>query len=226
MKAILASVVVAVSVCATAASAADLIVEAPATVATSSIDWNGFYAGVVGGYASGNIALTSPSIGADNDVSGAVAGIEAGYNRQNGALLLGVETDLLWAGIDSEQTTNSFYNITFGVDWVGTATVRAGAALDSVLLYAEAGLAYGQASITGEVFNTPPMPNIPYDNSDWAAGWTVGAGIELALSNSLSAKFEYNYVDIAGFVSDIPTGGDHEYATQLHIAKVGLNYGF
>jgi len=226
MKAIAVALVLATALT-SASLAADLVIEEPvaAPVLTGS-DWDGFYVGVIGGYASGHEGFPVPNAVMGGDAVGALLGLEGGYNWDLGGFVLGIETDLAWAGITTDEFANSFHTVTFGVDWLGTTTVRAGAALDSVLLYAEGGIAYGSASIKGEVFNTPPIPNIPFDNSDVAGGWVVGAGVEVALTESMTAKAEYNYIDLGTFTADIPTGGDHDYNAELHVAKLGLNWQF
>src|SRR4249920_4281077 len=54
--------------------------------------WSGFYAGIVGGWGTGN-SHWSGSPG-DFNVSGGMIGGTFGYNWQNGPTVLGVETDL------------------------------------------------------------------------------------------------------------------------------------
>lgn len=224
MKAIAVALVLATALT-SVSLAADLVIEEPvaAPVLTGS-DWDGFYVGVVGGYAWGDErfeTLGLESIG--GDATGGLLGLEAGYNWDLGGFVLGVETDLAWSNFATDEFTTAFYDVTFGVDWVGTTTVRAGAALDSVLVYAEGGLAYGGGSISGTVFGPP---DTQYDTTDVAAGWTVGAGVEFALTENLTAKAEYNYIDLGTFTSEIPTGGDYEYDAELHVAKLGLNWQF
>src|SRR6185436_18648296 len=71
--------------------------------------------------------------------------------------------------------------------------------------------------------------------TDFKLGWTLGLGVEQALTQGLSLKLEYEYM---GFGSDdiaVPDSGDYScfcvvpgfpatYDSQLQLVQVGLNY--
>jgi outer membrane immunogenic protein len=72
----------------------------------------------------------------------------------------------------------------YKLDWFGTARGRVGfLPTDRVLLHATGGLAYRQLSATA--------PLIPLSWGSTRAGWTVGAGAEVALDHNWSFKVEY-----------------------------------
>ena len=87
----------------------------------------------------------------------------------------------------------------------GTVRARLGYAWDRTLIYATGGWAYGRArnSIsdirlcgvvgggTGCVWGDGASRSLNY-----SSGWTLGAGLEYAFTNNLSAKIEYLYVDL------------------------------
>ena len=59
------------------------------------------------------------------------------------------------------------------------------------------------------------------------AGWTVGAGIELALTGNWTAKAEYLYVDLGSF--DCGTCGGvlpPSIGFATNVFRVGVNYRF
>jgi hypothetical protein len=93
-----------------------------------------------------------PFATADTAVFGAVAGGQAGYNWQSGALVLGVEGDFDWSnpkGSISAQcatcltVTNA--SLEHDIDWFGTARARIGYGTDGWLAYATGGYAFESA---------------------------------------------------------------------------------
>ena len=206
-----------------------------------------------------------------NNLNGAIGGLQAGYNFQSGKFLAGIEADfqmsgqngggsfttnvlLLGPGIETQTGTDSER-----ISWFGTLRGRLGITFDRWLVYSTGGLAYGRvtndgsATVTGFFCpsNTPPTlaacPLSSWSSSSINAGWTVGGGIEAALSNSWSIKAEYLYVDLgtvntnfttlpmcAGFESGGGGACSGEAAgtgtiggrVTVNILRAGLNYKF
>lgn len=208
-----------------AAQAADLIIEEPVTaVAESSSYWEGFYAGVVGGFASGLVDYTDIGliVAADPAISGGMIGGTLGYNAQFDSVVLGIEGDLSWAHISG--SLHNGLGVTFQSDltWFGTLRGRVGIDLDPVLLYATAGLAAGGLTTTLDIPGTP--------HSATHVGFTVGAGAELGVTENVSLKAEYLYTDLGR--RDIPTGALFAGSTAntaqpaFHTFRVGANFHF
>ena len=65
---------------------------------------------------------------------------------------------------------------------------RAGYALDRFLVYGTGGAAFGNVRAN---FSNDPV------SSTTEAGWTAGAGVEVALARNWSAKAEYLFVKLA-----------------------------
>lgn len=217
MKYLLGAILAATAIVSTA-QAADLIVEPEiAEAAIAAYDWSGPYVGVVGGYGWGDVSSEGLPA-AEADISGWLVGAEAGVNWQMDSFVLGLEADIARTGITGDWVAGVAGG-TFDLNWLGTATARAGVVADRALLYIEGGIAYGQLTSTGSVLG------LPFDETMWSAGWTAGAGIEYALTDDLSAKLEYNYVDIGGFQSDF-FDGDPEFDVTAHVVKAGLNLQF
>ncbi len=160
-------------------------------------------------------------------VKGVIGGVQAGYNWQfNPNWLLGVEADFQASG----QKGTTLYGATIiitppsGVgnnpatvtdtnklDWFGTARGRLGVTSDRWLVYATGGLAYGQVKVSGNAQpanNIGNLANAPivWDQSTTKVGWTIGAGVENALSGNWRWKIEYLYVDL-GSVTANASGG-------------------
>ncbi len=90
---------------------------------------------------------------------------------------------------------------------------RAGVAFDRALIYATGGLAYGEV-------------NNSFNNSDdVSVGWTIGAGVEYAFTNNLTAKVEGLYVNLEQDDDDLPVivGQDE---TEFGVIRAGLNFKF
>jgi Outer membrane protein beta-barrel domain len=106
------------------------------------------------------------------------------------------------------------------------------------LIYAKAGAAWLQEQIDITTnfsgFNAVP-PATSFDGVRW--GWTVGGGVEKALTPAWSVKLEYDYANFGdlsastpgGFVLQFPfavptPGGTTSVSQSLQTLKVGLNY--
>lgn len=203
--------------------AADVVAEAP-----EAYNWSGFYAGVVGGYSFGNNnweAAADPGSGSNEDsLTGASGGLTLGYNVQGGSWVYGAEADISVADISALSTTSGTFNCsgTAGcateVSWLGTVRGRVGYVYGSTLPYITGGLAFGKvkASVTG--FGTL--------GEETKTGFAVGAGVEHAFSNKISAKLEYLYTDLGTLDIGAPCAGSCETDVNFSTIRVGLNYKF
>jgi outer membrane immunogenic protein len=267
-RTLIASAAFASLLAATSAFAADLPVYSKAPAVAVVYDWTGFYLGTNVGYSWGtgrtngtvtraSTAVTTPpgtvvvtGLGTlpesgRADVNGVVGGGQFGYNWQRGSWLFGLETDIQ---VTNERGNGDVCTVTgcpagslafsrdYNLDWFGTARGRVGLlATERTLFYATGGLAYG--SFTGSSLN------FPQTWSSRKVGWTVGAGVETALGNDWSLKFEYLYMDLGnvgsltGTVASAPTTAGTTVTTVTNtslfntkftdnIVRVGLNYRF
>jgi outer membrane immunogenic protein len=141
---------------------------------------------------------TTPLTGRAN-ANGFIGGGQAGYNWQfNKTWVFGLEADI--QGSDESGSADvclvagcaigtGLFTANYKLDWFGTARGRVGfLPTDHVLLYATGGLAYGGVSATA--------PLIPLSWGSTRAGWTVGAGAEVAIDQHWSVKLEYLYMDL------------------------------
>jgi outer membrane immunogenic protein len=98
---------------------------------------------------------------------------------------------------------NAKYSSSSGL--YGDITGRLGYALDRTLFYAKGGVAFldanfkanysGQNCLTLGICGRGGPSIFNYDHSDTLVGWTIGAGVEYALSPSWSLKAEYQHFD-------------------------------
>jgi outer membrane immunogenic protein len=214
----------------------------PALLAVPAGTWTGFY---VGGNLGGGIATTNsdfsvagfPFASAGNSLSGVLGGGQAGYNWQRGQALVGVETDFQFSAMSGSidapcllaacflPTTASFAQ---KMPWFGTVRARLGFASDSWLVYATGGYAYSR--INTDATATGPGYSAAFSQSEFRNGWTIGGGIEVALSRNWSARVEYLYLDfgnknIPWNLPGLPTIDDNAKVVS-NIVRAGVNYRF
>jgi outer membrane immunogenic protein len=252
-----------------AASAADLPARAapppaPIVAAAPLFTWTGFYVGVNAGYGWHNddnatsvfvpggavgvapVASVPGTITFDDDNNdGFVGGGQIGYNYQIGTFVVGVVADLQWADLGGSNGTATFpaqwaaygfepAGAAGGVDWFGTVRARVGVAFDRALIYATGGFAYGGADDNNDFFD--------YDD-DVRSGWTLGAGVEYAFTNNLTAGIEGLWVNLDSdnngtFIgSSVPApgadrqavevaGADRDNDNDFFVVRAKLNYKF
>lgn len=216
MKSVLVASVAALALSAgfMSANAADIQqrqmpVKAPAYV-QPVYNWTGPYIGLTGGYGWGNSDYSGG--GTSLDPNGGLFGATLGYNWQAGTLVYGLEGDISWSGLRDSGACATGPCRTEN-NWLGTVRGRLGYNAGRWMPYITGGLAVGDidARITG------------VGSSDKTkAGYTVGAGLEAAISGPWTAKVEYLYVDLG----DGGSIGTQRPDFTTNIVRAGLNYRF
>lgn len=199
--------------------------------------------------------------------TGFIGGGQAGYNWQSGAAVFGIETDFdgTTASKNSTFVSSPFTGLptTFTVvtpsgavvplngdalnanaqarlSWLGTTRARIGfvATPDNRLMfYGTGGVAYGGGSGNLSVFDNVSGSYWSGSPSSTRVGWTLGAGVEYAITNNITVKGEYLYYNLGS--SNVVTAGNTSaaaafpgvYATAKYtydgsIFRAGLNYKF
>jgi outer membrane immunogenic protein len=123
--------------------------------------------------------------------------------------VVGVEGDIAKTSIDGATSTNSAK-----VTSLGTVRARAGVAMDRALVYGTAGYAGGNMKVS----------TAQGTSTKWENGYAVGAGLEYAFTNNVSAKAEYLYTHLNdknyGY-TNVTTAGSNTSAIRS-----GVNYKF
>lgn len=203
------------------ANAADLslapLYKSPPAPPQQSYDWSGLYFGANGGGGWGHSWWNSNAAGIN--LSGAQAGGTAGYNFQLGKAVLGVEGDIDWSGLKGSSTSVGCpVGCSASDTWLSTVRGRVGYAFDRVMPYVTGGLAVGdiRAAVPGLAGGETTNP-----------GWTVGAGLEVALPGNWSAKAEYLHVDLSGFnCTGCGALQPDNVSLQENVFRAGVNYHF
>ncbi len=135
-----------------------------------------------------------------------IGGAHVGYNLQLGQWVVGLEGDVDGSSISHNNNSQSLYSNNYGyvsgVNYTTSAGIqgsirgRVGVAWDRVLLYGTGGVAFAgvNASVNVPYYNSTVTGG--YDSaSSTRVGWTVGGGIEYAVTNNWSVRAEYRYAD-------------------------------
>jgi outer membrane immunogenic protein len=137
-----------------------------------------------------------------------------------GGVVLGVEGDFQLTGIQDVEAL-MVYTRTINLDYFGTLRARAGVAMGSVMAYVTAGALVGQGTLQFDDGVTT------YTDSQTHFGWSAGAGVEVAASDTVSIKGEVLYND-AG--SKTYFDGDPLFEADAHptftIVRAGVNVHF
>jgi outer membrane immunogenic protein len=228
-------------------------VKAPVVPPPPVTTWTGFYIGANAGYGSKDVTMSevpldpatqfvTPSghlivdpASTSFNINGGLAGGQIGYNWQfDRNWVSGIEADIDWADIKGNGHAGvnmAGFGPNFGtlnasqtVDWFGTVRARLGyLPVNSVLLFATGGLAYGKVDRSANIGVTSPNTAIAFGISGFgfqcanpagfifagapttcfagsqsrtSTGWTVGGGAEFEIAHNLTLKAEYLYVNL------------------------------
>jgi outer membrane immunogenic protein len=222
----------------------------PAPAPIPYTNWQGFYVGgLVGaarlnesasvgpghqenlgqpcGYASGQ-AYSRNTCSAS--ATGAVAGVEVGYDWQNRYFVYGVAADWTWTGLKHSQTGQSsgttHWTHQAKVDWLASFRGRMGLAVDDTMVYFTGGLALGglKSSVT--------LDKGPYSNwgslNETKVGWVAGLGVEHKFNQNWSIKAEALYYDLGKSTGNGASHSGNTYSTdfthEVIVGRVGLAY--
>lgn len=198
------------------AFAADLGVvqqPAPAAYTAAAFSWTGFYAGVNGGYGWAEIEDGGFTF---EELDGWFGGAQVGYNYDFGGFVLGVEGDIQLSDINYSEEIVPGLTGEIGIDSFGTIRARAGYAVDRFLPYVTGGVAWARGSISASGGGT----SLSFEDN--FVGWTIGAGLEYAVTDNVTIRGEYLYTDFG--TADFDSGADVGLTSS--IVRAGVNFKF
>jgi outer membrane immunogenic protein len=153
------------------------------------------------------------------NVDGVLGGVHAGYNWQTNQLVLGIEADFDGSGVrgtDPLRLRSSPGTVALKNDWQSSVRLRAGYAWDRFLLYTTGGVAFADDR---EILTIPAGS---YSQTNTLTGWTVGGGLEYALTNNWIGRVEVRYTDFGKTNYDLHgyqfNAGFHETTALLGIS--------
>ena len=202
---------------ATSSYAADMPVKAPPPAAPVAVfTWTGCYLGghVGGGFGSKDWAnpsgfqlsdseplFSGTTLSLHQHVAGLVGGGQTGCRVQLAPnWVAGIESDFSTTHVVA--TTDMILNgsgiparFRSETGWLATATANLGFSDGRLLLYAKAGAAWARDNYDIEAKPGFPLRPTDFEARETRTGWTVGAGVEYAFWNNLSARLEYDFCD-------------------------------
>ncbi|MCV9935926.1 porin family protein [Boseaceae bacterium BT-24-1] len=226
--------------------------------------WTGFYVGAHAGYGFGDdnshrlapggspASIANATIGfaigsipsrINQNNKGLIGGGQIGYNYQIGSVVLGAEADLSYSDVSSKAIVETpeddlrfagVHRASSSLDWLGTARLRLGFAVDRFLIFATGGVAFGNVNHSASVSYRGVGRSLAGSTSSFETGWTVGGGVEYAFTNNVSVKAEYLYYDlgrknyflraVSGFTPDQVLSAKGEMSGN--VVRAGVNYRF
>ncbi|MCX5520167.1 porin family protein [Kaistia defluvii] len=218
-----------------AANGADLTFE-PAAAPEPAFTWTGLYIGAHGGYAWSDVSNAGINAYGGLKPDGWFGGGQAGYNYQfANQFVLGIEADVsfgdqkdsLSAVIGDPLENAVTLDYATKIDTFGTVRARAGYAFDRFLPYVTGGLAWANAELDFHnqiIADGNVAVDLSASDKQTLTGWTIGAGLEYAITNNVTAKVEYLYADLGSKDFDLGTPVSTDITMQT--VKIGLNYKF
>jgi outer membrane immunogenic protein len=182
--------------------------------------------------------------------SGAIGGMQAGYNWQFDNAVVGLEVDFNGATATGNRSVIGIANNPIGTAltqtvkqpmFITTVRPRVGWAFDHLLVYATGGYAFATYQVVDSYNVVPGLPGAPQsDLSAKLSGWAAGAGLEYAFYKGMSLKLEYLYLGMGTYTSTIPMGGvvgpsvfsnpgssiAVRHSLSDNIIRLGLNFHF
>lgn len=241
-----------------AASAADLpsmkgAPPAPDLSTIPSFSWTGCYVGgqIGAAWLNNPNRVTNATTGAFvQDVpatgSGVKGGAFAGCNHQTTwGLVVGAEANIDAADLAARSSTINIAAVpgiipipggvaytNERINWQGSLRLRAGYAIGPALIYATGGWAFANTGIayygaaTGGALSSATF-------SSSRSGWTLGGGLEYAVTDNWTVRAEYRYADLGSVRNSISAQGPFFWAGNSvsrglteQVVRVGVAYKF
>jgi outer membrane immunogenic protein len=210
--------------------ASQTVLAADVETAPAAYDWSGPYLGATAGYGWGDTThFNGPADTGNLSIEGFVGGVEAGFNYQMDSMVLGLEADISFSDIDGSHGPALFDTFNCGtsscdtdVNWLSTVRARLGYSFDNFLPFIAGGLAIG--GLEAGIRNDSALDDFD-ENTE--LGWTIGGGVAYALSDSVSVKAEYLYVDFGKFRYDDGTEDpSFDADARFSIVRAGVDFNF
>lgn len=210
------------------AGAAALALAAGTASAAPAFQWSGFYIGANAGGGQFTGYSSNYYGGLEATEWGAVLGGTVGANWQQGSLILGVEGDVDWSGLDSDtgDTYGGYYRTQAEWNWFATVRARAGLAVDRTQFFATAGIVIADTEYLHCYWSDCSSSTANARSDETQVGLAVGVGIEHQVDSNITAKIEYLYLGLDTENTTREDGDPMNFRSYATIARVGVNWHF
>jgi outer membrane immunogenic protein len=188
--------------------------------------WTGFYLGAGIGYGWGTSTFIDPITGttASPSPKGFLVGGVTGINYQISSVVLGVEGDFTGVWAKSSAVNSAGNTLETRIFWTSSITGRLGWAFDRLLIYGKGGVGFDYDR------DTVTLPtNAASIGSVYRTAWTVGGGVEYAVTEHWTARVEYDYFKfpVRGLFVAGPAGNQNgNIGINFNEAKLIMAYKF
>lgn len=149
-------------------------------------------------------------------------GLRGSVDYTNGGWLVGLVGDWTFGGQVAED---EYYSTDLQMPNLSTLRARAGGTYGPALFYVTGGLAQAEMEMNVSWIGSHES------QSTWTKGWTIGGGVDYAITDSISLAAEYLYIaldDVDYAITD--TFGERFKFEQdldgIHSFRLGVNYVF
>jgi outer membrane immunogenic protein len=110
------------------------------------------------------------------------------------------------------------------IDSLGSIRGRLGYAMDRWLVYATGGWAWSNGHTDYAFTGAAPF----FSNGEGRSGWTLGAGVEYAITNNVIGRLEYRYTDLGskGYIDPVTNSAEQGNKVTLNAVRAGIAYKF
>jgi outer membrane immunogenic protein len=153
---------------------------------------------------------------------GFLGGAQVGANYQTGPVVWGFEADYDASTQNKSLPAGVLTGSTSQTPWFATLRGRIGMAFDRALVYGTAGGAAGELRSIATIPAGTTSTTVTYGT------WTAGGGVEYGLTDNLSARVEYLYLDKGHIATGVIGPPATTITTRVHdnLVRAGLNYRF
>jgi outer membrane immunogenic protein len=207
-----------------------------------AFNWTGFNVGIDGGYGWGDTTGTltdatgTPLTPYGYKTQGPFAGLIVGGDYQINRFVIGAEGDWQWGNLAGNNQANAAAGAGPGganvvntmIKDYGSVRGRFGVvALDRFMLFGTAGWAWGNPS---NIYYgaAGPVASPSLTSTGFTSGWTAGAGLDYAVTDSVFARLEYRHTNLeAPKFADLASNfGDATSKVPVNDFRAGLVYKF
>jgi outer membrane immunogenic protein len=207
-----------------------------AAVVAPVFSWTGFYVGADVGYWTSSTNLLLPALALSNGSpkpNGIALGGHLGYRYQfANNFVLGAEADLAWLGNKTAYAALAGFapaSWALRATWNSSIRATAGISVDRALFYVTGGVSF--LGINGCGVDNPAVSTACRNGTQFSGtrtGWTLGAGVDYAVTTNVSVRGEYLYANYGtrSYVTPGSAGGITSAKVETHTVRLGLNYMF
>lgn len=161
-------------------------------------------------------------IGGNLDGTAYGIGLRGSVDYSDGGWLVGLVGDWTFGGQVAED---DYYSTKLQMPNLGTLRARAGGTYGAALFYVTGGLAQAQTEMNVSWVGSNES------QSTWTKGWTIGGGIDYAITDSVSLAAEYLYISLDDVDYAITDSFGQRFKFEqdldgIHSFRLGVNYVF